>query len=190
MNGPSGRQLTESFYGAIGKMAQSDRLVGGILLGSALGAATALLWSSSGGQEDVTSSKTGENAAEVLAARRHLSSDGSLCAALQEPVLLFLSLDAPGTRRLLDDIDNLARVFAQLRQGDARPSQVSLALQARREANNRLHALIRKARQARPLLACELSEDFDELKRIMDGFVHNCVQQSSLNLMERGSPAV
>ena len=110
--------------------------------------------------------------------------DGAILSALQEPVPLFLQLDTIATQDLLQSLEELIRVFFNLRDGSTQPSMVSDALRARRAASNRLLCLVRTAKQQKPLAACDIEEDVEMLKKSMDGFVHNCMQQSNLNIME------
>ena len=153
-----------------------------VLVG-ALGAWTAYSFENTGNDEEGGSLRT--RAFRLLQLYPNIAADSSLLVALQEPAHLFFQVDANATRHLLDSLELLVSTFSKLAQGSQKPAEVATALRARREASTRLHALVRKARRKKPLLACEMDEDLQTLKTCMDGYIHNCLQQSSLNLMER-----
>lgn len=165
-----------------------DTLLGGILVGGALGGVTAWMLSDKSDEGGETTERSTEelmHRAAVLLGRFPLvQRDGAIVSALQEPVPLFLQLDPVATQEFLQSLEELIHVFLNLREGSTQPSKVSDALRARREASNRLLCLVRKARQRKPLAACDIEEDVETLKKSMDGFVHNCMQQSNLNIME------
>jgi len=166
-------------------------LVKGVVIGGSLGALGAWAFNSwGGGREagagaDDSGDPLRANALTLLQKYPHLTGDSNMYVALQEPVPLFLQVDSEAVRPLLGSLDTLVSTFSDLHRGSTRPADVAIALRARREASNRLHALTRKARQEKPLLASEIDEDLQTLKKCMDGYIHNCMQQSNLNMMER-----
>ena len=168
----------------------SGRVLRGTLLGGSLGALGAWALASWGGGGDASAEDAEDplrgTALTMLQTYPNLVADPNMYVALQEPVPLFLQVDSEAVRHLLASLDALVGTFTGLHRGSTRPGDVATALRARREASNRLHALTRKARQRKPLLASELEEDLQTLKKCMDGYIHNCMQQSNLNLMERG----
>jgi len=151
--------------------------VKGFFIGGALGAALGLaLGFARRGSE-------GQGAAESLVDLSHypfLSKDGGLSASLHEPVSVFKTLDADGCALLLQAFDDLVHVYKLCREGESRPSLVSDALQARRAASNHLLALMRKARQRKPLEASDISEDVEALKRCLADYVYNIDQEQRL----------
>jgi hypothetical protein len=155
-----------------------SRLVTGAVLGGLLGAA--LSWASVPGPADAD-----DNAAlRALQSFAWLPQDRTMFAALQEPTLLFLQVDRASAMEFLRSADELVALFGALRAGQCKPSLVSDALRVKREASNRLMLLQRQARQTRPLTASEVEEDILTVSKILEGYVHNCMQQSNLNLME------
>jgi hypothetical protein len=165
------------------------RLVKGAVLGGslgALGAWAAFNWSTSGGEGDGgdEADPLRSRAIALLQAYPNVASDSNLYVALQEPVPVFLQVDADMVRLLLESLDLLVGTVVSVNHGSTRPGDVAKAIRARREANNRLHALVRKSRQTKPLLASELEEDLQTIKKCVDGHVHNCMHQSNLNIME------
>jgi hypothetical protein len=60
-------------------------------------------------------------------------------------------------------------------------------LKCRREVSRLLLVLVRKARQTRPLLASDIDEDLETVRKCIEGYIHNCMQQSNLNVMEQRS---
>jgi hypothetical protein len=99
-------------------------------------------------------------------------------------VRLFQQLDPAGARGLLESLDKLAALFMELSAGSAKPGIIPLVLKARREASNRLHALLRKAWRGQPFAASEIEQDVQSIKKSMEAYVYNSMQQSNLNLLQ------
>ena len=171
----------------------SSRLFRGVLVGGTVGALVS--WAAfSSKREGVPGGGSGqgdglkEDALGLLHEYPNLCRDSNLYVALQEPVLLFLQLDQESTRQFLRNLEQLASLFLVIRDGSTKPGDIAVALKRRREASNRLHALLRKARQKKPLAASELDEDVEVIRKSMEGYIHNSMQQSNLNIMERCCP--
>ena len=157
----------------------SSRLVRGAIVSTGLGVLAA--WASrSFHSEQDTASVAGPQQTVLTTLHEYASvcTDSNLYVALQEPVLLFMKLDESGTRLLLRSLDELISIYAQLTQGIVGPGAVASALNKRRRASSQLRLLRSTARQKRPLLASELDEDLDVVQKCLDGYVHNCMQQS------------
>ena len=112
-----------------------------------------------------------------------LYSDRHLCAVLEEPITLFMQINESATRNLLQNVDNLLSIFVNLLQGCAKPSLVASVLKARRATTNHLYILIKEAKRKRPLEVSDMQEDFKVINTSLDNLVHNCMQQSNLNIM-------
>jgi len=153
----------------------ADATTAGFFIGGAVGAAAAYFLSRRGAEE-------GDDAGPGLDLARYksLSADAALAAALTEPVHLLFSLDRPETLALLQNFDDLCAAYTRCRLGDAKPSLVAEALAARRLASARLAALTRRARQERAILASELAEDFEALKKALADYIYNINQEHGL----------
>ena len=166
----------------------SSRLFRGVLVGGTVGALVSWAAFASKREGGLGGSGQGdglkEGALGLLHEYPNLCRDSNLYVALQEPVLLFLQLDQESTLQFLRNLEQLASLFLVIRDGSTKPGDVAVALKLRREASNRLHALLRKARQKKPLAASELDEDVAVIRKSMEGYIHNSMQQSNLNIME------
>ena len=166
----------------------SSRLFRGILIGGTVGALVS--WAACASKREGAPGGGGqgnsfkENALCLLHKYSNLCSDSNLYVALQEPLLLFHQLDQETTSQFLRNLEQLASLFVSIRNGSTKPGDVAVALKLRREASNRLHALLKKARQKKPLAASELDEDIEVIRKSMEGYIHNSMQQSNLNIME------
>lgn len=127
---------------------------------------------------------TGSRALGLLESHKYVCSDSILYTTLQEPLILFYDTNEPRTRSFLKHADTLIEHFAFLRSGKRRAGEIPLVLRERREASNHLLLLLRDAKRKRPMAASEIQEDIEMIKKILDGYVHNCMQQSNLNLLE------
>lgn len=166
-----------------GGAGSTSRLFAGAAIGCTLGLALASFRGAALQAEQAGAQ--GNVAVSVLQSYPHVWNDCTLQVALQEPVLLFVDLDRDTTLQFLDSLEQLCGVAARLRGGYAKPGIVATAIRSRRDVSRLLHALVRKARQKRPLLATELDEDLESVRKSIDGYVHNCMQQSNLNVMEQ-----
>ena len=111
---------------------------------------------------------------------KHLSMDGSLLANLQEPVEVFRPLDGQACVSMLQALDDLARIYYSCRTGESRPSLVAEALKAKRMAMNQLLALVKKARQRKPMAASDILQDVEALKKNIADYIYNITQEQSL----------
>lgn len=157
-----------------------NNVLQGIVVGGVLGGALSCFLTDRQGELP----QKAQSAEKLLALYPHAMADGCMRAALLEPVQLFMQVDECATREFLQSLDKLVAIFIRLREGARQPSKVSEALQTRRSASNRLLSLVRKTRQKLPLAVCDVEEDIETIKKAMEGLVHNCLQQSNLNMME------
>uniref|UniRef100_A0A6C0BZU5 Uncharacterized protein n=1 Tax=viral metagenome TaxID=1070528 RepID=A0A6C0BZU5_9ZZZZ len=169
--------------------ATSLSLASPVLVGGAIGAFVAWYLSScSASTASNERAPRNEGALGVLDEHEYICRDSILYTTLQEPLILFYSTNQLGTRAFLKHTNSLIERFSVLRTGVRRPREIPLVLRSRREASNRLHILLREARRKRPMAASDIQEDVETVKKILDGYVHNCMQQSNLNLLENVTP--
>lgn len=162
-----------------------------VLAGGALGALFA--WYATSSPTSLSESesiKSNSGALGLLDEHKYICGDSILYTTLQEPLILFYNTDEPGTRAFLKHTDALIERFAVLRTGISRAGEIPLVLRERREASNRLLILLRDARRKRPLAASEICEDVETIKKTLDSYVHNCMQQSNLNILENPKSSV
>jgi len=152
-------------------------LIKGFLLGGAVGAV--VVAASFSHRKD---SKEGEPIDDEVdfSPYKHLNMDGALVANLQEPVAVFKSLDNQACVTMLYAFDDLARIYVSCRTGESRPGLVAEALKAKRVATNHLLALVKKARQRKPMAASEIMQDVEALKKNVADYIYNITQEQSL----------
>lgn len=156
-----------------------------VLAGGAVGALIAWYATSSPiSSPQSESAQSNSGVLGLLDKHKYICSDSVLYTTLQEPLILFYNTNDLGTRAFLKHTDALIERFMVLRTGVRRPREIPLVLRERREASNRLHSLVRDARRKRPIAASEIHDDVETIKKILDGYVHNCMQQSNLNILE------
>ena len=162
-----------------------DRILPGILAGGVL--TTAAFWAI-GASSDFSASDESAGAsvpvATLLGPYKNIIVDGVLWDAVSEVAPVFYRFDPDLTQDLLMHLDKLLSTFASLRTGITKPAYVASALSARRQSRKRMDMLIRLVRRKQPILASDLTEGCKIINIAMDGHVHNCMQQSSLNLIE------
>lgn len=151
-------------------------LVKGFLIGGVVGAAVAAGVQYKAPNDEVASSEDDLD----FSVYKHLNNDGSLVAILQEPVAVFKPLDKPSCEAMLQAFDELARIYSACRGGESRPSLVADALKAKRTANGHLLALVKKARQRKPVAASEILQDVEALKKSIADYIYNITQEQSL----------
>ena len=150
-----------------------ESLVPSTLIGASLGALFA--WAM------LSSRREGPEGAEYLNAYPQLCTDSILYVSLQEPLRVFQQCDSGAARGLLESLERLVGLFRELSAGSTAPRVLPLILKEKREASNRLHALVRKAWKAQPFAASELEQDIQSIKNCLEGYVHNSMQQNGLN---------
>lgn len=151
----------------------AESLVPSTLIGASLGALFA--WAV------LSRRREAPERAEGLGAYPRLCTDSILYVALQEPLRVFRQCDSAAAQELLESLDRLVGLFLELSAGSTAPRVVPLILKEKRDASNRLQALLRKAWKAHPFAASELEQDVQSIKNSLDGYVHNSMQQVGLN---------
>ena len=163
---------------------QYSTICSGILAGGFLGGFVCWIFKNLQTDNHTLVSKTKqEQAAAEIQLYSAIKSDRQLASLLEEPLAVFMQVDMQASKDFLQSIQDLVTVFHKLLQGSAKPSNVSHALRTRREALNRLQALIKKSRTLKPVEISDMHEDFESIKKSLDNFVHNSMQQSNLNIM-------
>ncbi len=163
----------------------------GIALGAGIGVslAGAALWVSSRSSKtklhsaDASGSAASGAAGAAAGPRPWLARDRALEALLAEPEALFRRVDARATERLLDALDDLARLHVEA-QTCGRPRLFAEALVAKRSALATLAHLSPAARRANPTAAADCAEDLEALEKTLQDYAYNVEQASSLALME------
>ena len=150
-------------------------VVKGFFIGGAVGAAAAAAFA-----YNRPSEATGSEEETDFSRYKHLNMDGALVANLQEPVAVFKPLDGQLCVSMLNAFDDLARIYFACRTGESRPSLVAEALKAKRAATNHLLALVRKARQRKPMAASDILQDVEALKKNIADYIYNITQEQSL----------
>lgn len=164
---------------------RSDDVLRTVVAGGALGALVSWFYAlyQQGNHEEKDKVDVGP-AMSLLHTHKLVCADGVLYVALQEPVSLFYKLDLTATRGFLNHLEALMNYFSLLRGGGGNPGDIGQAIKQRREANIRLRALQRLLRRSKPMAASDLEEDILTIQKIMDGCIHNCMQQSNVNILE------
>ena len=142
-------------------------VVKGFFIGGAVGAAAAAAFA-----YNRPSEATGSEEETDFSRYKHLNMDGALVANLQEPVAVFKPLDGQLCVSMLNAFDDLARIYFACRTGESRPSLVA--------ATNHLLALVRKARQRKPMAASDILQDVEALKKNIADYIYNITQEQSL----------
>ena len=163
---------------------EASSLLQGTLIGGSLGAFIAWGLMSKWSQVAENEDKALADSLALLHAHRQLCSDSILYVALQEPLRVFQQCDSAGAQGLLQSLNRLVSLFQELSAGSTAPEAIPRILKEKREASNRLHALLRKAWRAQPFAASEIEQDIQCIKKSIDGYVHNSMQQSTLNLLK------
>lgn len=171
----------------------------GAALGAGLGAAAMWLLGGSGASSALASdSGAAEEAGDSLAATRaagmiedyaHLRRDGQIAGLCAELAPLFSRLNKDAFRRLLQSLDDTARLMTAAREGTGRPTLVAQALRTRRTGGSALADLFRDGRRRAPSQTAELQELFDALQRYLEDSVHNIQQENSLRLWDSRAEA-
>ena len=154
-----------------------------VLLGSGVG--LLIGWTLFSSLKSKTDAESDGGVVDVFRGYPRLCGDAVLYVALQEPVLVFQRLDPTGTHRLLHSLNEMTDIFVRLRVGTVQPALVARVLSARRLAAKELSQLMLQAMRTKPTEASEMEEDIKAIRTSMEGCVHNCMQQSNLNLMEQ-----
>jgi len=151
-------------------------VVKGFFIGGAVGASVAAAFAYNRAPAEAAESEEETDFSRY----KHLHMDGALVANLQEPVAVFKPLDSKLCVSMLHAFDDLARIYFSCRTGESRPSLVAEALKAKRTATNHLLALVKKARQQKPMAASEILQDVEALKKNIADYIYNITQEQSL----------
>jgi len=121
---------------------------------------------------------------DIIDSFEHLRSDRALTSILYDIVVLFEQIDTDATRGLLVDIDSMVYMYTSLLRGESRPGAIAYVLRLRRAVKNRIGNLVTITKRTRPTSLTYLIEDIRALYELIESYVHNCEQQSNLNISE------